>query len=696
MNRRLSEAQQQFEGELASRLASKDEECQKTLHEKMNEHVVAVEAEKARALKLEASKWKQALKEAEKRVALEVAQGRLDGRYEREQELRFELVDLAERNQQALLVVQEKHKKAAFDAEAVAQQQLAELKEAMLVQQQQAVAEAERALRARNGNRPFLTRHTPHPRSTHHTLVPHTTSSSHAYIIYIDSNKVYHKTALHTLYHLLTYPLTHYLLEREWAVTLKEKIDSAVAQAQSDSLLQLNEQKQAFDALRSSSVEDLHRLHGEMDQVKMKLAASEDVIKRVEFTAAMEKDRLERTVERERENVMKAAEELTAQAVEETTVQLKAEFAETIDRNEEIFKQALMQQKQKDQETFTERLDNVTKDGLLQVTKLEGEIDVMIRDKARVDEELVAAKRALSKAEVDILEQDRITKEKFKEFSFTAWKMTASMKQVQSMFDQHAREEITKCETEQATLREHLQKGYNATALALMRVSNIILQYEEIRRRTDETLRSYRVDDLNQKKRGLKVLEEEIQQLDVQKETFEEQRDDVEEEIELLEEQVKTLEDELRQHNSLPSTSNGRIDVAHARKKRRLDSELERLLETIEQKRSVVVELQECVAGVDRERDEREGNMVTLEKELVGILVEQQKLVLNYTDKLSGSLQRAKELIVQDASMPWPPPDKPTEDYIVSFMAKQAKLAKISPAALVRGASVAVVQSDSR
>ena len=438
----------------------------------------------------------------------------------------------------------------------------------------------------------------------------------------------------------------------------------------------------------------MNRLHGQLDQVAMKLVASEEAIKRVEFTAEMEKGKLERTIERERENVMNAAEELTAVAVKETEVQLKAEFAKTLEKNEEIFKQALMQQKQRDQETFTERLDNVTKDGLRQVTQLEGEIDVMIRDKARVDDELATTKRALSKAEVDILEQERVTQEKFKEFSFTAWKMTATMKKVQSMFDEHAKEEIVKCETEQATLREHLQKGYKATALALMHVSNIILQYEEIRRRTDETLRSYRVGDLNQKKKGLKALEEEIQQLDVQKETFEEQRDDVEEEIESLEEQVKNIEDELRQHNSLPSTFQGRIDVAHARKKRRLDAELERLLETIEQKRSVVVELQECMTGVDRERDEREGAMVTLEKELVGILVEQQKLVLNYTDKLSGSLQRAKELIVQDANMPWPPPDKPTEEYILTYLSKQAKVAKISPAALVRGSSVAVVESD--
>ena len=197
MKRRLTEAQKQFDEDLQTRLTAKDEECQKTLIEKMNEHVVAVEAEKARALKLEASKWKQALKEAEKRVALEVAQGRLDGRYEREQELRFELVDLAERNQQALLVVEEKHKKAIFDAQAVTQQQLSELKEAMLVEQQRAVVEAEKALRARNGKK----------HSNSNTLSLHLYKTSVTYLL---TNTIYMQTRPSTTpsFDLLTYPPT--------------------------------------------------------------------------------------------------------------------------------------------------------------------------------------------------------------------------------------------------------------------------------------------------------------------------------------------------------------------------------------------------------------------------------------------------------------------------------------------------------
>ena len=121
-------------------------------------------------------------------------------------------------------------------------------------------------------------------------------------------------------------------------------------------------------------------------------------------------------------------------------------------------------------------------------------------------------------------------------------------------------------------------------------------------------------------------MERDIERLGSDKDAYDEQRDDVEEEIDRLEEQVRDVEEETRQHALLSSTQNGRINVAHARKKRRLDAELERLLETIEQKRASIADLEDQAADKARVRDEREAEMVHLEKELVQILVEQQKV----------------------------------------------------------------------
>ena len=93
---RIRELRDSWEQETLHQLTVKDQELDKKLSLKMDEMTATVEAEKARALKLEASKWKQALKEAEKRAALEVTQAKSQGREEREAELRQELAMLEE------------------------------------------------------------------------------------------------------------------------------------------------------------------------------------------------------------------------------------------------------------------------------------------------------------------------------------------------------------------------------------------------------------------------------------------------------------------------------------------------------------------------------------------------------------------------------------------------------------------------
>jgi len=66
--------------------------------------------------------------------------------------------------------------------------------------------------------------------------------------------------------------------------------------------------------------------------------------------------------------------------------------------------------------------------------------------------------------------------------------------------------------------------------------------------------------------------------------------------------------------------TNGRVNVAHARKKRRLDSELERILETIDQKRAGMAQMDARAADKIRQRDDKELEMIELEREVDGLL----------------------------------------------------------------------------
>ena len=76
--------------------------------------------------------------------------------------------------------------------------------------------------------------------------------------------------------------------------------------------------------------------------------------------------------------------------------------------------------------------------------------------------------------------------------------------------------------------------------------------------------------------------------------------------------------------------TNGRINVAHARKKRRLDSELERMLEGIEQKRIGMAQMESKAAEKVRQRDEKELEMIELEREVTNnnILLKSNNLII--------------------------------------------------------------------
>jgi hypothetical protein len=117
---------------------------------------------------------------------------------------------------------------------------------------------------------------------------------------------------------------------------------------------------------------------------------------------------------------------------------------------------------------------------------------------------------------------------------------------------------------------------------------------------------------------------------------------------------------------------NGRVNVSHARKKRRLDSELERMLEFIDQKRINMTNMDERVAEKSRLRDEKELEMIDLEKELMQILLEQQRLLLSKIDDAKIYEDKCR-LIINSAQLPWPTPSNPTMKDIFDINKKKAE-----------------------
>jgi chromosome segregation ATPase len=191
-------------------------------------------------------------------------------------------------------------------------------------------------------------------------------------------------------------------------------------------------------------------------------------------------------------------------------------------------------------------------------------------------------------------------------------------------------------------------------ALTAMRICTLVQDLEYTRKKAHDVLLNYKTDLLAEKRSEIRELEKEIAQAADDKDATDDERDNVELEIDALENEVRDLEEQIREHNRSSSMQNGRINVAHQRKKRRLDADLERMFELIEQKRMEMTRLEKESAEKGKERDKLEASMIDLEKELVQILVEQMKVVLGHLDAGKGLDEKLQEY-ASDFGLPWPP-----------------------------------------
>ena len=132
---------------------------------------------------------------------------------------------------------------------------------------------------------------------------------------------------------------------------------------------------------------------------------------------------------------------------------------------------------------------------------------------------------------------------------------------------------------------------------------------------------------------------------------------------------MREIEEQSRNHSLSSSTQNGRVNAAHARKKKRLDEEFERLLESIELKRGVISGFDVQAGNKASGRDMKEAEMVDLEKELVQILVEQQKAVLSLVEDGRIIDEKCKE-VIKKVKLPWPPIEEPTAQDVLIILKK--------------------------
>ena len=96
--------------------------------------------------------------------------------------------------------------------------------------------------------------------------------------------------------------------------------------------------------------------------------------------------------------------------------------------------------------------------------------------------------------------------------------------------------------------------------------------------------------------------------------------------------------------------------MAFARKKRRLDSEIERLLEIIDMKKQQMSEVETQMLHVAHTREGKEQEMIDFERQLVSIVIEQQRYVAQELQQMSAWYEKTTGMMSRIRLFPYPPP----------------------------------------
>jgi chromosome segregation ATPase len=203
--------------------------------------------------------------------------------------------------------------------------------------------------------------------------------------------------------------------------------------------------------------------------------------------------------------------------------------------------------------------------------------------------------------------------------------MLKANREKKMMVDEATKEAMEILEKTKKSFNSKIQ-GYQTTVKGLEQEVRL---HEETRNAMHDTLVNHKRAMLMEHKVQSSVLQQDLAALVEQKDEIEAQRMAVLKESSRLEGAVKEIEHQMHELSKVSAIQDGRINIAHAKKKRRLDQEFERMLSRTQDKRDHLQRIESKLQELDDKRQEKEDQMKELERNLVALLVEQQKRLLS-------------------------------------------------------------------
>ncbi|GMH66148.1 hypothetical protein TrST_g11447 [Triparma strigata] len=346
----------------------------------------------------------------------------------------------------------------------------------------------------------------------------------------------------------------------------------------------------------------------------------------------------------ELKNHLLAAEEAAARARESFELQLADSLKRQKDQLEDIKSKELSEQESKfaDEKDIAikETQKNANKEMEEALGALEAESEKLIssleqamaglrRSKQETENELAETKGMLEENEDTIYDLQQEAKMNQKSTSFSLLKLTTGAIRQRINYLKMLDDKDKDLANEKVFLAREHDRSDQKRQQEIAVLEGILEACKQQRELMHETLVNHKRETLVEHKVQSGVISRELEQLAMERDAVEGQREAIIAQLKTMEDSLKDLEDQINVHSKTSTIQGGRVNVSHARKKRRLDEEFEQLLDNIENKReelsSVDAKLKEIMDG----KEEAEDRMKGLERMLVEVLVEQQKKLLS-------------------------------------------------------------------
>ena len=611
---RVRELRSEWQEEFDARCAQQRSEFDVLLATKIEEYGKAVEAEKQRALKLEASKWKQALKDSSQNHELQSMKTKAEVANEKDKEMRIELQKLSDSY---------------------------EIKRKQDLENHQNSLESVRR--------------------------------DHAVALERQANA--NTTAMERLRKELEISL-----KEQHDVFWTEKMNLEIGVLEQTHKNKLAKEQTRMDQLKQDFAQQSQNFALERGNFQRQVNQADERILQIE---AMNKTDTA-TLRRKHEEDRREWEEQKAQELERLEEQHERQIEESNLAVEKRCQEDAERQLQEEATRLNEEMDRQV--GQMQdeseklISGLEQAMSNLRSEKTALTTELEGLSNKLEETEDCLYDLKQECKRVKMDNSLAVWKSVTKIFQMRQRFQEGIAQFDKEASKRYDEIKREMQVQLDHSTLTVLKLAALLQDSDTARITTQSILTSHRTTELISNRNKIQVMERDLERLTMEKDSLEEQKELIEGDIQQMEAQVRELEDLIRSHNQESSMSNGRINVAHARKKRRLDSDLEQLLESIEQKRHTMSQMDRRVTEKGHERDDLEMELIDIERKLVEILLEQQKMVLSRLDEGKMLADRTK-VVLGVAQVTYPVPAEPTMDHVLEMgaqrRAEEARLAAL-------------------